>query len=171
MQKLLYFFLFLVIFCFSCTTTEKIYSFQTSDGNQNYFLRPFEIKTSSNKVIKISMDFTVSVKEGSIVKNPILNFSIFIPKEEKINTDNFYISLVKDEIECKIIQKDFLFRQIQKNNLEIRFTSELELQSFKDLLKDTNNILIKVYFSENNFEEIHSKELDERFMDLGFILW
>lgn len=171
MKKSIFFLSLILCFFVSCSTTEKVLSFQGKDGGQLYFLRPFNISLSSNEIKKISLDLTVNVSDGKIANNPVLNFSAFIPKTSNLNPDEISLCLVSSAEKADLISKTLLNRTLKDNLLEVRYTSELDKNIFASLLKSGENLEIEVLFSGEKIDSIHSDEFNTRISDLRLLTW
>lgn len=173
-MKKIIFIITILIILFSCKTTDGLYSYLNKDSNQIYFFRPLEIKDNS-KNINISIDLTISMFNNEIISNPIMNYSIYVPKTKKINSENTYITLdssyTNTHLKIKPISIDLMYKNIEKDLLEYRFSAELDKEKFTHLIESQNKILITVSLENGKEYSFDSKEFNNKIDEFRIVAW
>ena len=131
MKKILLILLSSLLILSSCSTTEKTYSFVSSDGIR-VFLRPVKLKGE----VPVTLDMTIPTEKSKIIGDATLNYSIIIARGTIKDIDSICLSFATDEGSFETEDNELLFVEGKgKNEIEIRLTSTLSLSSTLSLME------------------------------------
>lgn len=171
MKKILFPILLFAVFFVSCSTIEPIYTALGENSSQLVFLRPITIKKIDNSLKAFDFDVTCHVKDGTFIRNPVLNFSVTVPKDNASYADKAMIQLACGDIVCVPREKSVIYKNIDGKNLVSRFSTQIDIGEFVSLLKKDSDVKIRIVSGENILHEKVNKDLNVRLNDLRILLY
>ena len=131
MKKFLLILLASLLILSSCSTTEKAYSFVSSDGIR-VFLRP--VKLSGE--VPVTLDMTIPTDKSKIIGDATLNYSIITKRSAIKDIESICLVFSIDDGSFETENNELLFVEgKRKDEIEIRLTSTLSLSSTLSLME------------------------------------
>ena len=130
----------------SCSTTERAYSFSSSDGIR-VFLRPVKLKGE----LPVVLDLTIPTEKSKITGDATLNYSLYTKKGTIKDIESLSISFSTDKGKFETEDNELLFVEGNgKDEVEIRFTSKLPLSSTLSLM-ESGSVEVSLIVDSNTY--------------------
>ncbi|AEE17349.1 hypothetical protein [Treponema brennaborense] len=163
-----------VVFSFltaACATVDPLYTTPGPDGSQLLFARPFSVACRRCAVSGVSLDMTVPTVDRSLTGNPVVNYSVTVPKSAVAAADTVSVQFVSGEAAYETMNRALIFRSLKgSSSVVVRYTSELGKDDFTALLHSRQLLQIRLAFSDGTEITLDSPELNRRFDSLRLLL-
>lgn len=158
-----------LIFC-GCQTMENVKVFSGSEGNIIFFRKTsFTLKKAP--ILSLEFDITVNENDTTILKDPVLNYTLEIPSTGTENPDNVVFKIENDGKRYSIYNTEKFFKEIdKKRNIKSRYSSTIKLEDFEEIISNNLPVSVVLILSDGREILLSSKEMDEKFTDLRIIL-
>lgn len=158
------------IFFVSCVSEKTVYTANTPNGTQLYFLRPTQIITNNENLKGVDFDITVYMKDGELTAIPILNCTFYVPIKKTKNVENFSIEITNDENTLSTKNKKQLIKNIVKDKyLELRYSYELNNEEIYALLQNDLPVKIKITYPDTTVKFFESDDFNVKLDNLRIL--